>query len=195
MSEETTIMGSELVAELNDLLQLDHDAVAAYSLAIGRLQNDVYREALAGFRDEHQRHIRELTALIEERGATPVQLPHLTGPFKVAMQALGAMGDDRAVLLAFKTNEGQVRDKYARHAARKHPAAVQDVIERAAADEEKHYMWTEQALRALGAGPETLVGRVEQAVETAQGRVSDAAEAAGRRVTEALDRARPDRGG
>ncbi len=42
-----------LVAELNDLLQLEHDAVHAYTLAIQFLPRDAYSETLARFRDDH----------------------------------------------------------------------------------------------------------------------------------------------
>src|SRR5215212_10088033 len=192
MADGTFPEGAELIAERNDLLALDHDAVQAYSLAIGRISNAEYRETLAGFRGDHQRHIERLTQLIQDRGGVPVQLPHLpTGVFKAAMQALANLGDDRAVLLAFKTNEGQVRDKYRRHAARPHDPAVSAVVHGAAADEERHYAWVEEVVERLGAGPDTLLGSAQAAAQAVQGRASDAVESAGRRVAETVERMRP----
>ena len=147
MSDSTTPTGAELIAELNDLLALDHDAVQAYSLAIGAISNAEYRDTLAGFRGDHQRHIDQLTQLIRNHGGMPVDLPHLpTGAFKLAVQALGTLGDDRAVLLTFKANEAQVRDKYRRHADRPHDTGVSAILRAAAADEERHYAWADQVL-------------------------------------------------
>jgi len=185
---EGTIHNDDLIAELNDLLQLDHDAVQAYSLAIRALKSNVYRETLIQFRGDHERHIRELGDLIRARGGTPVNMAHVpTGFFKLAVQALGAVGDDRQVLLAFKTNEGQVREKYLRHSDRKHPPEVADVLRRAAADEEKHYAWAAEVLDRLGAGADTHLGRVQGVVEEAHRRAGDAIESAGRKVMQKVD--------
>ena len=192
MADETMPRGAELIAELNDLLALDHDAVQAYSLAIGAISNAEYRDTLAGFRGDHQRHIDQLTQLIRNHGGAPVEMPHLpTGAFKLAVQALGTLGDDRAVLMTFKANEAQVRDKYRRHAARPHDPGVSTILRAAAADEERHYQWVEGALRQLGVEPGGLLDTAQTVVETVQGRAADAIEAAGRRVAEAAERMRP----
>jgi rubrerythrin len=191
MAAEREPTRAELLAELNDLLQLDHDAVQAYTLAIDTLKSDAYRETLIQFRGDHQRHIRELTDLVRAHGGTPVETAHLpTGLFKLAVQALGTAGDDRRVLLAFKTNEGQVREKYRRHADAPHPPEVTDVLRRAAVDEEKHYAWAAEILERLGAGPESTLGQVQEVVEQVHGRTADAVEGAERRVRESLREAR-----
>jgi rubrerythrin len=192
MADDTIPTGAELIAELNDLLALDHDAVQAYSLAIGAISNAEYRDTLAGFRGDHQRHVEQLTQLIQNHGGVPVQMPHLpTGAFKLAVQALGTLGDDRAVLMTFKANEAQVRDKYRRHAARPHNTAVSVILRAAAADEERHYQWADEAVRGLGVERGGLLDTVQDAVETVHGRTADAVEAAGRHVAEAAERLRP----
>ena len=192
MSDTDIPTGAELIAELNDLLALDHDAVQAYSLAIGAISTAEYRDTLAGFRGDHQRHIEQLTQLIQTHGGAPVELPHLpTGAFKLAVQALGTLGDDRAVLMTFKANEAQVRDKYRRHAARPHSTAVGVILRAAAADEERHYQWVDQTLQAMGMERGGLLDSVQDAVENIHGRTADAVEAAGRRVAEAAERMRP----
>lgn len=56
-----------LVAELNDLIQLDHDAVAGYTVAINALKRDAYRKQLVAFRADHKRHIEELGACVRRR--------------------------------------------------------------------------------------------------------------------------------
>lgn len=192
MADNSMPAGAELIAELNDLLALDHDAVQAYSLAIGAISNAEYRDTLAGFRGDHQRHIERLTQLIRNHGGAPVELPHLpTGAFKLAVQALGTLGDDRAVLMTFKANEAQVRDKYRRHAERPHDTGVSAILRGAAADEERHYQWVDEVLQRMGVERGGLLDTVQGAVETVHGRTADAVEAAGRRVAEAAERIRP----
>jgi rubrerythrin len=192
MADSTMPTGAELIAELNDLLALDHDAVQAYSLAIGAISNAEYRDTLSGFRGDHQRHVERLTELIRSHGGMPIELPHLpTGAFKLAMQALGTLGDDRAVLMAFKANEAQVRDKYRRHADRPHDPGVSAILRGAAADEERHYQWADEVLRGLGVERGGLLDTAQEAVETAHGRAADVIESAGRRVAEAAERLRP----
>jgi hypothetical protein len=174
-----TLQDATIVAELNDLLQLDHDAVAAYDLAISQLVDPSLKATLTGYLGDHQRHITELTAVIARLGGVPVQLSHQpTGAFKLAVQALGAVGGDRETLLAFRTNERQARDKYARAAALTTlPADALDVARRGAADEARHYDWAVRSLHALGVTEDSKIGRVAGVMEKVHARNADAIEA------------------
>lgn len=183
MAGSNTQTEIELVALLNDLLQLDHDAVGAYTLAMEQIEREDYRQDLIRFRGDHQRHIADLTRLVRAHGGTPLEMPHMpSGAFKLAVQAAGSVGGDRALLLAFKSNEGQVRDKYLRAAEGSHPTDVAEVLNRGAADEEKHYLWVSETLDRMGAGPESRVGRAEEAFETVHGQMADAMEAGERKL-------------
>lgn len=168
-----------LVAELNDLLKLDHDAVHAYNLAIRALDSDEYKRQLADFRADHERHIEELSQLIRSRNGTPMQMPHGTsGMFKLLVQAVGAAGNDRSVLLAFKANERGSRDKYREAARRVHPADVTSVLARAADDESRHYAWALATLEELGVDFSAGTGRAQEAFEVGHARFADVAERA-----------------
>jgi rubrerythrin len=188
----TTLQTARLVAELNDLLQLDHDAVAAYDIAIRSLEGAAFQDALRRFKNDHERHIHELTRLIRERDAIPIQFPHLpTGVFKLAVQEAGKLGGgDVGVLLAFKANERQVRDKYRRAAESATDAEVEVVLGRGAADEARHYAWALETLDDLGTGGHTPIGRVERVVEIAHARMGDAVEAVERGAMTAAEAAR-----
>jgi len=177
---------SRLIAELNDLLQLDHDAVEAYTIAIDSARDATIRETLVGFRADHKRHIEELAALVRDRGGLPTELPHATAPLKLAVQALGAALGDDALLLAFKAVEGQGRDRYRRARDQEHPAEVHDVIARAADDEERHYRWVEETLRERGMGEGTLPHRLAGVVEAVHKAIADPVERAGREVMERI---------
>lgn len=188
--EQISQSDAPLVAELNDLLMLDHDAIQAYALAIRLLENPAYKAQLELFRLDHERHIDELSQLIVSRDGTPLDLPHLpSGAFKLAVQAIGAAGGDRAVLLAFKANERQVRDKYRRSARNVHPADVTSVLARAAEDEARHYAWALKTLEELGVTADTMTGRAERAFEAVHARATDVMEDAQRNAIAVSTRA------
>jgi rubrerythrin len=145
---------NEVLEGLNDLLQLDHDAVGAYDIAIEKLQDRDHADQIAGFRRDHERHIRELNELIGALGGTPKNEPHATGPFKQGLQSLGGLAGDRGLLMAWRTNELQVRTKYDSYASKANmwPADVKRMIDRAALDEERHYAWVADVLQRMGIG-------------------------------------------
>ena len=179
---------SAMVADLNDLLQLDRDAVQAYTLAEKGLESESYRTQIAQFKRDHQRHIDELTALITARGGDPMPLPHLSSsPFKLAAQGLGDLGSDTAVLLAFKANERLSRDKYQRAAEQGYPPEVQAVVQRGAADESTHYEWVQATLERLGAGAATTVGKAEQTFEAGHASLAGAMERGEKRLLQSTE--------
>jgi rubrerythrin len=145
---------AEILEGLNDLLQLDHDAVGSYEIAMEKLEDRDHSGQISGFLRDHERHIRELNELIAELGGSPVNQPHATGPFKQALQSLGALGGDRGILIAFRTNELQARAKYDGYASKANgwPTAIKRVVDRNALDEERHYRWVAEALAAMGVG-------------------------------------------
>lgn len=145
---------AEILDGLNDLLQLDHDAVGAYQIAMEKLQDRDNAAQIAGFLRDHERHIRELNEVIADLGGTPKNQPHATGPFKLALQSLGGLAGDRGVLMAFRHNELQVRAKYDSYAAKANlwPTNIKRVVDGAALDEERHYRWVADAMKALGWG-------------------------------------------
>jgi rubrerythrin len=145
---------AEVLDGLNDLLQTDHDAVGAYDVAIEKLEDRDYAAQILGFRRDHERHIREINELLTSLGGLPRNEPHATAPFKTALQSLGGLAGDRGLLVAFRTNELQVRSKYDLYAARANhwPVEVKRVIDRSAMDEERHYRWVAEVLQSLGVG-------------------------------------------
>ncbi|HEY0777687.1 MAG TPA: DUF2383 domain-containing protein, partial [Gemmatirosa sp.] len=148
----TAALDSETIADLNDLLQLDRDALTVYDLAMRELERDSFRDSVRTFRRDHERHVDELTALIRKYGGLPLTMPHPSSVDKLALQAVGDLGGgDAHVLVAFRNNERQSRDKYLRAAQRTvWPADVMAVIQTAASDEERHYAWVDRTVRSLG---------------------------------------------
>ena len=150
----TTPASSEILDGLNDLLQLDHDAIGAYEIAIDKLQDRDHAAQIAGFKRDHERHIQELNLAIAGLGGTPRNEPHATGPFKQALQSLGGLAGDKGVLIAWRTNELQVRTKYDAYASKANHwgPELKRLVDRNALDEERHYDWVTGALQAMGVG-------------------------------------------
>lgn len=193
MTEPSLPDRAAVLADLTDLLQLEADALAAYAVAVAQLRRAEFREAVRAFGGDHLRHVRDLSAAIRELGGIPLPSPHVpTGLLKLGVQLAAAAGwpwlDDRAVLLAFVSNEWQAREKYARAAARPHAPALAALLDRHARDEARHYDWALDALQALGCGPETAVGQAAQAFARLHGTTADALEAFGRMSVEVAAR-------
>jgi rubrerythrin len=190
---------AEILEGLNDLLQLDHDAVGAYQIAMEKLQDRDHADQIAGFRRDHERHIRELNELIADLGGTPKNHPHATGPFKLALQSLGALAGDKGVLMAFRANELQVRAKYDSYASRANqwPTSIKRIIDACALDEERHFSWVS---RVLGKDENAMLDPVDKArehaaaaghkLDAARERVADVAGQARERVADVAGTAR-----
>jgi rubrerythrin len=185
---------AEIIEGLNDLLQLDHDAVGAYEIAIQKLQDRDHADQIAGFRRDHERHIRDLNNLIAELGGSAVNSPHATAPLKNALQRLGAAAGDKGVLVAWRANEVLVRTKYDSYASEATfwPDNVKRVIDRNALDEERHLDWGTQVLNRMGvptaegleSGVATRARELGTQVESATQRAKDTAAEAVDRVKE-----------
>jgi hypothetical protein len=191
-SGERAAADAALVAELNDLIQLDHDAVQAYSLAIAQTGDRLLRARLTEFRGDHERHIRDLGALVVSYGGRPASLPHIpTGLLKLGLQAAGFAGGDAGMLLSLQANESQAQEKYARHAAASagRSPSVAKVLERHAEDEAKHYAWASDMLERLGLGPETVLGASMRTVASVHGATADAIETTQRIAATAVEQA------
>jgi rubrerythrin len=146
-----TMVGTEAtLPELVRSLQLlEHDAIAAYEQTISRLENESYRQQIAAFKADHDRHLEGLRALAATMGAdTPAEgdMKQLLTTGKVALASI--MGD-AATLLAMKTNEDDTVTAYER--ATRHEAASPEakrLFETALQDELRHRAWMETTASA-----------------------------------------------
>jgi ElaB/YqjD/DUF883 family membrane-anchored ribosome-binding protein len=147
-----TVANEEILEGLNDLLQLDHDAIGSYEIAIEKLEDPDWSMQISGYLADHERHVRELNEAIAGLGGTPRNEPHATGPLKLAIQRLGEVGGDKGLLMAWRTNELQIRTKYDSYASRavSWPHRLKALIDRSALDEERHYRWVVGVLEELG---------------------------------------------
>jgi len=147
-----TLVGtqSDPASLLRSLIQLDFDAVEAYSAAIQRVDTGDDKETLTTFCDDHLRHIAELTEVLRNNG-----VPAPTGPDAKRLLAAGkvvvaGLMGEKAVLLAMKTNEADTNMAYERAADHDSVTpAVKDLLRACLADERRHRAWLIQRLESM----------------------------------------------
>ena len=147
-----TMVGNEteVVDLLIDLVKLDYDAIDAYNSAIQKLKDKSIADQLRSFRDDHERHTKNLRPFIQDLGGkapTSGDMKALLTTGKVAMASL--MGD-KAILFAMKTNEDDTNTAYERATHHQGKSAeLQKVLNSNLADERRHRAWIEQTLKKM----------------------------------------------
>jgi uncharacterized protein (TIGR02284 family) len=139
-------MKDNVTDRLNDLIALDIDAVEAYESAIQRMTIETLRERLREFQGDHERHIRELSAVVVRMGGTPRTRPDVKGFFIKGFTAATSMMGDRAALNAMKGNEKLTTSTYQRALQETWPDDVRDLIRTNYGDEERHLAFIQSTL-------------------------------------------------
>ena len=141
-----TTVGTETQIDklLSHLVQLEHDAIAAYETTIERLDDASKRSKIESFRQDHTQHVEALKKHASELG---VDLPE-SGDMKqwltTGKVALADLGGDESILKAMKTNEDDTVQAYEQ--AAKNELAEGDLratFEKALSDERRHREWME----------------------------------------------------
>ncbi|WBV44265.1 ferritin-like domain-containing protein [Pseudoroseomonas cervicalis] len=134
---------------VRNLLLLEHDAIAAYEQTIARLDNPAYKQQIAAFKADHDRHVMELTQLADSLGTeapTEGDAKQLLTTGKVALASI--MGDS-ATLKAMRSNEEDTVTAYER--ASQHqavPPEARRIFEQALHDERRHRAWMDETAHA-----------------------------------------------
>lgn len=147
-----TTVGTEtnFVDMLNDLIQLDFDAIEAYEAAVDRLENRSFADQLRAFQADHERHTRELGPIVTELGGTPAEGSGAKALLTKGKVVMAGLAGDKAILQAMKTNEDDTNTAYER--ATRHDGktpAADEILARNLADERRHRAWIEEAIDRL----------------------------------------------
>jgi uncharacterized protein (TIGR02284 family) len=103
----------KVIKKLNDLIELDFDAIEAYEAAIKRLESPEYSSKLGEYCEDHRRHTRDLTAQVSRLGGDPE-----TGPGAMRLLTKGKVviadlvAGDHAILTAMRANEEVTNKRY-----------------------------------------------------------------------------------
>ncbi|EAQ01202.1 hypothetical protein OB2597_04340 [Pseudooceanicola batsensis HTCC2597] len=139
-----TTVGTENDATqlIQNLLHLEHDAIAAYDATISRLDDSSKRQQVEAFRQDHLNHVarlEEIAARLKIEAPSEGDMKQMLTTGKVAIAGLG--GDD-TVLKAMKTNEDDTVQAYEQ--ASENTVAGTDmrpVFAKALEDERRHRAW------------------------------------------------------
>ncbi|ABE05225.1 DUF2383 domain-containing protein [Rickettsia bellii] len=73
----TTLIGiqNNFVDGIKELVELDYDAIEAYEAAINRITDENYKTQLQRFKEDHERHVKELNELLSKH-----KEDEITGP-------------------------------------------------------------------------------------------------------------------
>ncbi|MGQ4274780.1 DUF2383 domain-containing protein [Terrihabitans sp. B22-R8] len=143
-----TTVGTESTFEklVQNLLILEHDAIAAYQSTIDKLEDPASKAKVAEFKADHDSHVAELTRLAASLGVEAPQEGDLKEYLTTGKVALAALIGDRTILKAMSTNEIETKMAYD-HAAKNEAASAEAraFFQRAYADESRHKDWMDAA--------------------------------------------------
>ena len=144
----TTIgTGSDFRSLVENMIILEHDAIAAYTTTIERLESATHKTKITEFRSDHERHLRELHDMARACGANipaegDMKQILTTGKVKLA----GMMGGDGALLKAMGSNENDTIQAYKQASENSIvPAEHRPIFQRGLEDERRHQAYMESA--------------------------------------------------
>ncbi|MCI0752295.1 DUF892 family protein [Teichococcus vastitatis] len=135
---------------VQNLLTLEHDAIAAYESTIERLENAEAKQQIALFKGDHDRHVQELERIATNLGEPVTEGGDMKQLLTTGKVAMASIFGDAATIKAMRTNEEDTVAAYER--AVKHPevtAEARPIFERALQDELRHRQWMEEASSRL----------------------------------------------
>ena len=132
--------------QITALVLLDMSAAEAYGVALGACKAPELKKQLASFREDHVRHVRELSA------ALGVPAPDQPDERGVAIQRYTELSarEDRTALVAMRGNEELTNDAYASALASELPDEIRRLVEANWQDERRHIRWITEEIRTRG---------------------------------------------
>jgi len=138
---------SDLKTLVENMIILEHDAIAAYDATIERLESATHKAKITEFRGDHQRHLRELQDMARSSGANiPAEgdMKQILTTGKVMLANL--MGGDGALLKAMSSNENDTIQAYKQASENSVvPAEHRPLFQRGLEDERKHQAYMDSA--------------------------------------------------
>jgi hypothetical protein len=147
-----------LAKKLSSLMQLHFDAARAYEDAINKIDpNDQdIRANLTVFRDDHNRHIADLSKAVSALGEEPPKISRDIKGFLIEgmTSAMSAMGTNSA-LKAMQKNERLTNKTYSQAVSDPdfagYPSDIRMLLQKNYDDEKRHLSYIEAALKAPAA--------------------------------------------
>jgi len=137
----------DIIERLNDLIQLDVDAVEAYDHAIKHMEYADIRKRFLDFQDDHKTHISELSAFVQQLDGKPIKpKPDLRGYLLEVFTALRSVTSTQGALEAMKRNETLTNEKYREAADLDLPEEFIIILRTNLSQEIRHLQYIEEIL-------------------------------------------------
>lgn len=133
---------------LKELIELEYAATDSYEAAIERLENPAYKAKLNEFKNDHMRHIKEISALLKQNNHGIPQSGVLGKQLiTIGKVILANMVGDNTILQAMKSNETDTNTAYERMNDHKDKwPEAKEFIKNGLQDEKRHKAWLENTL-------------------------------------------------
>lgn len=150
---------------LNALIHFENDLIAALRAAIERLSEPTDQQRLRAFVEDHEQHVRELSAQVVALGETPASGADATRLLTEGKVRLGGLSGDRPIFAAMRANEEYAcaayeralpntavdsppapLARYALDAIDAETSPLRALLVRLLADERRHLRWIERRL-------------------------------------------------
>lgn len=139
-----------VVERITALLLLDQAAIEAYEIAIRACKAADINRQLKQFRDDHQRHVRELADALVSLGAAPPEQPDERAQCIRSYTMMSAL-EDRTALVAMRGNEELTNGAYTSALASGDlPDELRRLVEANFQDERRHIQWITEEIRTRG---------------------------------------------
>jgi rubrerythrin len=145
----TTLVGTQtsFIDAIQALVELDYDAIEAYQTAINRLESNMYKAQLTQFKEDHERHVSELSVALRQKGEKVPTGPGLKQLLTQGKVILATLAGDKAILRAMLSNEGDTNTAYQRMSEREDILPEFEIIVRSGLeDERRHKAWLESVI-------------------------------------------------
>lgn len=137
-----------MIKKLKNLIKLDIDAKNAYNQAIDHVDDPAISSAFQKFRDDHNRHVEEISKVVREYGGEPPKMsPDFKGYLIEGFTSLRSVSGTSGALKAMKTNEKMTNKKYSDAQNWDVPADVKEILQRNFQDEKNHLTFIEEKIK------------------------------------------------
>nr|WP_136250441.1 DUF2383 domain-containing protein [Ningiella ruwaisensis] len=135
---------------LYNLVTVDYDAIEAYEQAIKRLDSSRHQNQLKEFKQDHERHIENLSALLSEYDKKAPTGPDLKALCTEGKVMFADLIGDKAILRAMNINEKAAKKAYDKALDTDDmPSSVKQTIFSNLLDEERHQAWIEKQIAEM----------------------------------------------
>ena len=136
-----------MIELLNDLVQLDADAVGAYDQVIKHLEYDDICRRLARFQDDHRTHIQDLSAMVRQLVGSPVKpTPDFKGYLMEIFTFLMSVSGSIGAIEVMKANEVLTNRKYRQVVALDWPEDIRKLLMTNYSQEQRHLSFIEEVI-------------------------------------------------